>query len=702
VIRWKILGLLGALALCGDSVALAAGGPSVARPSFPIDGKVQTSGLVFFVPANTRAGAAAVGTAHTFDLAKLVQAGGGQFVLGTTKAVVGTSRGFLAPPGKPFNAPGATLFDDYVVYALDAAPKGVQLLELDPEPVAPETRVRILGVQAGTQKDQAELYGRVAEVSPSRIEIDLDVGDDLRGWGGAPVVSQASGRVIGILQAYWPRGTTARVSVSPIAAVRAALVSPLENGVGRPFSAFEKLVASAPAEKKGKRASSSTEAAAARSGGSAAFEHGPLIPGGDGGATRVHVEIDVPSNGSVVGDSPCGLYVAGRALALQGEMRHFDVMIVIDTSHSTIDPTGADINGNGIIGTPHLGSVGSMFNLGSTDMGDSILAAEVAAARQVVRGLDPRTTRLGLVTFAGELPGQGGGILGGRQPMPAVTLEPLTNDYSRIERALDFVVSREPEGATHMAAGVDQATIELMGLRGGQSRANSDSEKLVLFFTDGQPTLPYGNGFEADNVRAVLRAASRAARAGIRIHSFAIGPEALDGPIATVEMASRTDGYFTPVRHPGDLVEVVEEVSFANLETVTLRSLTKKEDAAFFRSTADGSWAGLLKLAPGKNLIEVLAKANDGTQATRTLEVLMEPGAPTPAVPEELAAQRNWLLEECLAEVKKVRLTAEQQRAEQVRKDLLVEIERERSRARQRADEQRKRLELGIEEGADE
>jgi hypothetical protein len=253
-----------------------------------------------------------------------------------------------------------------------------------------------------------------------------------------------------------------------------------------------------------------------------------------------------------------------------------------------------------------------------------------------------------------------------------------------------------------MAAGVDQATIELMGLRGGQSRAIGDSEKLVLFFTDGQPTLPYGNGFEADNVRAVLRAASRAARAGIRIHSFAIGPEALDGPIATVEMASRTDGYFTPVRHPGDLVEVVEEVSFANLDTVTLRSLTKKEDAAFFRSTADGSWAGLLKLAPGKNLIEVLAKATDGTQTTRTLEVLVEPGAPTPAIPEELAAQRNWLLEECLAEVKKVRLTAEQQRAEQVRKDLLVEIERERSKARQRADEQRKRLELGVEEGTDE
>jgi Mg-chelatase subunit ChlD len=692
-------GLLAALALGGSSAALAAGEPAVARPSFPIDGEVQTRGLVFFVAANTRTGAAAVGTAHTFDLSKLVHAGGGQIVLGNSRKVVATSRGFLTNPGRPFNAPGATLFDDYAIYALDEAPTGVRLLELEPEPVQPETRVRILGVAEGSRHDEDDLFGRVAEVSPSRIEVDLDVGDDLRGWGGAPVLSQETGRVIGILQAYWPRGATARVGVSPISAVRAALVEPLENGLGRPFAAFEKLVASQPAKAPGAGAAAE---AAGRTGAAAgaAERHGPLIPGQDSGATRVHVEIDVPSNGSVVGDAPCGLYVAGRALALQGELRHFDVVIVIDTSRSTIDPTGADINGNGTIGKPYLGRLGSVFDVGSTDPGDSILAAEVAAARQVVRGLDPRTTRLGLVTFAGEPPGNGGGIFGGRPPQPAITLEPLTTEFARIERALDHVLATEPEGATHMAAGVDQAIIELLGLRGAQSRPDPNSEKLVLFFTDGQPTLPYGPGFESDNVRAVLRAASRAARMEIRIHSFAIGPDALDGPVATIEMASRTDGYFTPVRHPGDLVEVVEEVSFANLEGVTLRSLTRKEDAAYFRSTADGSWAGLLKLDPGKNLIEVLAKASDGTQSSRTLEVLVEPGAPAPPVPEDLAAQRNWLLEECLREVKKVRLTAEQERAEQVRKDLLVEIEKERAKARQRAEDQRKRLELGVDDEA--
>src|SRR5512145_2084911 len=295
VLRWKIPHLLAALALGGSSAALAADRPAVARPSFPIDGQIATRGLVFFVAANTRAGAAAVGTAHTFDLAKLVKAGGGQFVLGTSRQVVATSRGFLAPPGRPFNAPGATLFDDYVVYALDAAPQGVRLLQLETEPVQPEARVRVLGVAEGSRHDEDDLFGRVAEVSPSKIEVDLDVGDDLRGWGGAPVLSLESGRVIGILQAYWPRGATARVSVSPIRAVRVALMEPLENGAGQPFAAFEKLVTPTPEPP---RAGSAAEGVQPGAGGSTAGR-GPLIPAQDGGATRVHVEIDVASNGSV-------------------------------------------------------------------------------------------------------------------------------------------------------------------------------------------------------------------------------------------------------------------------------------------------------------------------------------------------------------------------------------------------------------------
>ena len=129
-------------------------------------------------------------------------------------------------------------------------------------------------------------------------------------------------------------------------------------------------------------------------------------------------------------------------------------------------------------------------------------------------------------------------------------------------------------------------------------------------------------------MRAVLRAANRAQRADIRIHSFAIGPEALEGPIAAVEMASRTRGYFTPVRNPGDLVDIVEEVSFANIEKVTLEHAKTRVEAKPFRVTADGSWAGFVALEPGANTI----------RATAVAERRRDGGAPDPGVARRRAA----------------------------------------------------------------
>lgn len=146
---------------------------------------------------------------------------------------------------------------------------------------------------------------------------------------------------------------------------------------------------------------------------------------------RVHLRIDLPADGSIAADSRCGVFVTGRAHALRGELQRYDVVLVLDTSRSTIDPAGADINGNGVVGRKRLGHLGAIFGADSSDPGDSILAAEVAAARQ------------------------------------------------------------------------------LLGLSGAISRTDPEAEKIVFFFTDGQPTLPHeGVGAEANNVRAVLRGAA--------------------------------------------------------------------------------------------------------------------------------------------------------------------------------------------------
>jgi hypothetical protein len=219
---------------------------------------------------------------------------------------------------------------------------------------------------------------------------------------------------------------------------------------------------------------------------------------------------------------------------------------------------------------------------------------------------------------------------------------------------------------------------------------------VVLFLTDGQPTLPYGPGKDADNVRAVLEAAERARKGGIRVHTFAIGPEALAGPIATVELAARTHGYFIPVRDPGDLVDVVEAVHFPDLHDVVVRSATTGELAHPFHTDAKGFFSGLVAAEPGENRIEIVARADDGTAARREIEVKLDPSAPPVAIPDDVAAERNSLLQVCLNEMRDQRLQAERELAERVRQELRVEIEREREKARVRAAEQRKELRLEV------
>ena len=146
---------------------------------------------------------------------------------------------------------------------------------------------------------------------------------------------------------------------------------------------------------------------------------------------------------------------------------------------------------------------------------------------------------------------------------------------------------------------------------------------------------------------------------------------------------------------------MVEEVSFADLSEIRAHNVTTDEPAEHFRETADGSWSGFIRLEEGRNEIELSATSTDGGHMTRTIQVSMVPDATDPPVPTELVVQRNRLLEQCLRSIKQVRIAAERDRAEQVRKDLLVEIERERAAARTRAAEQRKRLEIGIDEELD-
>jgi len=742
-----LLAGVGAVALPAPPVS--AEEVAVARGRLHLEDGPRGAGLVFFLPSEGDVGAVAVGAAHSFEPELLARAGEIEFRRAESGERVSVSSRYLAEPGRAFFAPGATLREDYVVFALDVRPRDARILE--PASKRPEkgSRVRIVGAPDDGTANQAHVFGTVVKTSETRIEVDLDTPEDLRGWGGAPVLSMAQDeRVVGILQAAWPAADTLRVGVAPLGGVMEALATPLDAGRGREFAAHAPPAGSAEgsgggsprttrqvdrepdreadragsppdaerAQTASRRPRSSAPGPRRRGAGAAQDDRSADDDAGsrsaadadretvsltaredDGGAdgresTRLQMEIEHPKPETVIG-SAAGAFVAGRAIAARGELKRFDVVFVLDTSQSTAAPTGVDVDGDGRVGQPPLGPVGQVFGM-NTDAGDSILAAEVAAARKILAGLDPRSTRVAVVTFAGEPAGSNRGFFGSSRVVdPARTVEPLTHDYERVERALERVQSRGPRGMTHMAAGVDQATVELLGLSGSLSKPDPESEKAVLFFTDGQPTLPY-QGLQADNVRAVLRAAQRAQRAGLRIHSFAIGPDALNGPIAPVEMASVTDGSFTPVRNPGGLVTIVEGVSFANIDRIAVRNTTNGEEAHYVRSHADGSWDALVPLEPGKNRVEVTALASDGSTASEELTLHYAPDAEDPFVPRELVAKRNELLERRLVEIRRARVVAEREAAEETRRELALEIEREREKAKKAAEKQRKELDL--------
>jgi hypothetical protein len=105
---------------------------------------------------------------------------------------------------------------------------------------------------------------------------------------------------------------------------------------------------------------------------------------------------------------------------------------------------------------------------------------------------------------------------------------------------------------------------------------------------------------------------------------------------------------------------------------------------------ADGSWEALVPLAVGRNELEVRARSTAGEETTERVLVHYAPGSARAALPAEYLDRYNRLLQRRLLSI-----TAEQR--ERTRKELVLEIERERATALERAKRQRKELEIRVE-----
>jgi Mg-chelatase subunit ChlD len=337
-------------------------------------------------------------------------------------------------------------------------------------------------------------------------------------------------------------------------------------------------------------------------------------------AAEPRVQILSPKSGDKITQEQKLIFVNGKVARDVGRSARVDIVLVVDTSGSTAQYSGSDLGDAGALPagagssgfpTPQI-SIGGM-SFGSPPMRNlrnSILAAEVAAARRLLAQLNPEATRVGVVGF-----GEG-----------ARLLQSLTSDFERVRGVFDDILRQGPHGGTNMVEGIRLGIKELMGL--GLSEKRADTVKVQIMLTDGFPTLPIGRSKQAapEDTELAINAARLAGKAGIKVHVFTLGEEALSYPRAAAGIAKESGGAYVPVTRPADVLAVVENVSVVGVDYIQVVNRTNGQKATQQRLSADGFFSSAVPVIEGANQIEVVARASDGSQASDSITVHYQPG----------------------------------------------------------------------------
>lgn len=348
--------------------------------------------------------------------------------------------------------------------------------------------------------------------------------------------------------------------------------------------------------------------------------------------------------------------VRGRA-GSEPQGRH-DLVLALDLSESTLVDSGYDLDGDGRFpeGKTSQGSLGPLpldpgdpllERLRDLDLEDSILMAEIEAAEALVSRLDLETTRVGIVLFSDR----------------SFVLEGLVSDRYELEEAL-----RRTRGGFHtMLRGTNfaaalSAAVKLLD--------DPETSKSIVFLSDGQPTRPL------PPYRAYQEAISRAwsaARRKIRIYPFALGPEAVHDLGVYEEIAEITGGRVERLSIPAEVVPRLGALDLAGLASVSIANLTTGRQGEALRTFPNGTFDGLLKLAPGENRIRIDADLTDG-ESVRIERVVrrLDPDSLTPEQAALARSQLSALLEKLRVRSMKLELWAEMQRSR--RKSVEIEV----------------------------
>ena len=269
---------------------------------------------------------------------------------------------------------------------------------------------------------------------------------------------------------------------------------------------------------------------------------------------------------------------------------------------------------------------------------------------RLLERLDPETTRAGLVTFAARARRRA--AVG----PPADVLEVIPR--LQVPRRLgDTAIARAIETSLEILEEVPPT--------------DGDRRQVILMLSDGVPTTrpPFAKA-EAK----ALEAADAARLAGVLIHAFALGPEAIRKTAVYEQIARRTGGRLIPIESPADVVDHLPRISLAGLQGVSLRNATTGAEAEAVRTFPDGSFDAYVRLVPGENRIEVVARMENGRQA-RAARTVIFVRPEEPSAEERAAAE--LLLEALRVRTIETELGVRARRRTPQERDLDVSIEDE-------------------------
>ena len=374
--------------------------------------------------------------------------------------------------------------------------------------------------------------------------------------------------------------------------------------------------------------------------------------------------IEYPRPGQEM-SSPDGRgFVTGTAYQAPRALGRFDVYVAIDTSDSTKRPSGADVDGDGKVGSEGRRSsipiLRNFFDPTSDDPGDNVLACEIQAARTLLTQLDPESTRVGVIAFSGD-----------RDPnVPdARIVAALSNDYAEVDRRLAELLEAGPQQETNLIAAVQLATLEFE--RAFLADRGADVQRLVLLISDGESSLPAAL-MPGARAQASIEAASDAAEVGVRIYTYAVGRERIEYLTTLEQIAAVTNGVYERVEQPADLIASFQNLDFAQIEAVRVENLTTGRAANDVLIDPYGTFAAMVELQPGSNTLEVFARSTSGAESRERVTVEYRRDDARNPLPARALERTGRLLREKMRTL----LAEEIRRARRERRRIEIEIDR--------------------------